>query len=69
MHRVFFQAGSYTFDPRTDRLVQLFPDQFWFESAMALGVAVVALSGGIILVSGRLAAGRPDERSGEGARP
>jgi integral membrane protein (TIGR01906 family) len=69
MHGVFFQAGSYTFDPRTDRLVQLFPDQFWFESSMALGVAVVALSGATILVGGRLAAASPDERSEEGARP
>jgi integral membrane protein (TIGR01906 family) len=68
MHRLFFQAGSYSFDSRTDRLVQLFPDQFWFESAMALGAVIVALSGGSILVSGRLAAGSPDERSGEGAR-
>lgn len=69
MHRLFFETGSYSFDPRTDRLVQLFPDQFWFDSAMALGVAVVALSGGIILVSGRLAAASLDQPSAEAARP
>jgi integral membrane protein (TIGR01906 family) len=42
-HRLFFSAGSYTFDPRTDRLVQLFPEQFWSETAIAVGaVAIVA---------------------------
>ena len=42
-HRLFFSAGSYSFDPRTDRLVQLFPEQFWSETAIAVGaVAIVA---------------------------
>jgi integral membrane protein (TIGR01906 family) len=43
-HRLFFSAGSYTFDPRTDRLVQLFPEQFWSEIAIAVGVVVLAAS-------------------------
>lgn len=44
-HRLFFSAGSYTFDPRTDHLVQLFPQQFWSDTAMAVGAVsfVVAL--------------------------
>lgn len=42
-HRLFFAGGSYTFDPRTDRLVQLFPDQFWFESSLALGALILLL--------------------------
>lgn len=42
-HRLFFPGGSYTFDPRTDRLVQLFPEQFWFESALALGALILLL--------------------------
>jgi integral membrane protein (TIGR01906 family) len=42
-HRLLFSGGSYTFDPRTDRLVQLFPFQFWQETAIAVGiVAIVA---------------------------
>ncbi|MBI2776677.1 MAG: TIGR01906 family membrane protein [Chloroflexi bacterium] len=41
-HRLFFSAGSYTFDPRTDRLVQLFPEQFWSETAIAVGIVAVA---------------------------
>lgn len=40
-HRLFFSAGSYSFDPRTDRLVQLFPEQFWSETAIAVGVVAV----------------------------
>ena len=40
-HRLFFSAGSYTFDPATDRLVQLFPYQFWSETAIAVGVVVL----------------------------
>ena len=41
-HRLFFSAGSYTFDPRTDRLVQLFPFQFWSETAIAVGAVALA---------------------------
>jgi uncharacterized protein DUF1461 len=41
-HRLFFSAGSYSFDPRTDRLVQLFPEQFWSETAIAVGVVAIS---------------------------
>lgn len=43
-HRLFFSSGSYTFDPATDRLVQLFPMQFWSEIAMAVGAVVLTVS-------------------------
>lgn len=43
-HRLFFSSGSYTFDPATDRLVQLFPMQFWSEIAFAVGAVVVTVS-------------------------
>ena len=36
-HRIFFAGGTYLFDPRTERLVQLFPDQFWSETSIVLG--------------------------------
>jgi integral membrane protein (TIGR01906 family) len=42
-HRLFFAGGSYTFDARTDRLVQLFPDQFWFETSLVLGALMLLL--------------------------
>jgi integral membrane protein (TIGR01906 family) len=42
-HRLFFSAGSYTFDARTDKLVQLFPEAFWSETATFVGI-VAALA-------------------------
>lgn len=42
-HRLFFAGGTYTFDPRTDRLVQLFPEKFWLETSMAVGVVILIL--------------------------
>ena len=52
-HRLFFAEGSYTFDPATDRLVQLFPDRFWFETTMLLGVVLVVVSIVVAWVAGR----------------
>jgi integral membrane protein (TIGR01906 family) len=43
-HRVFFAGGNYTFDPATDRLVQLFPYQFWVETSFAVGAVVLVLA-------------------------
>ena len=40
-HTLFFPAGSFTFDPRTDRLVQLFPFTFWSETTIVLGAVIV----------------------------
>jgi integral membrane protein (TIGR01906 family) len=54
-HRIFFPAGSYLFDPTTDRLVQLFPFQFWEETAMVVGVAIVAIALGVAFFAGRRA--------------
>ena len=44
-HELFFPGGSYEFDPLTDRLVQLFPIQFWEETSLALGVVILVLAG------------------------
>jgi uncharacterized membrane protein len=41
---LFFAGGSYTFDPRTERLVQLFPFTFWQETAIAVGVVSAVLA-------------------------
>lgn len=43
-HQVFFPGGNWMFDPRTDRLVQLFPQSFWVESTVAVGVAIIGLA-------------------------
>jgi integral membrane protein (TIGR01906 family) len=44
-HSLFFASGTYTFDPTTERLVQLFPSQFWEETSLAVGVVILAISG------------------------
>jgi integral membrane protein (TIGR01906 family) len=43
-HRLFFAGGTYTFDPSTERLVQLFPFRFWQETSIALGVVAVIVA-------------------------
>ena len=50
-HRVFFAAGSYTFDPRTDRLVQLFPETFWTETSIVLALVLLAMAAATALVA------------------
>lgn len=42
-HRAFFAAGTYGFDPRTDRLVQIFPEQFWFDTGLTVGAVILIL--------------------------
>lgn len=54
-HRLFFAGGTYTFDPRTDRLVQLFPDQLWFETTIAVGAVMVTLALVVAWLAGRRA--------------
>jgi integral membrane protein (TIGR01906 family) len=43
-HELFFPPGSWTFDSASEKLVQLFPEQFWVETTIAVGVVVIALS-------------------------
>jgi integral membrane protein (TIGR01906 family) len=43
-HRLFFAPGTYDFDPRTSRLVQLFPERFWSETAIAVGVVAILVA-------------------------
>lgn len=62
-HALFFPPGTYTFDPARDRLVQLFPEAFWFDTALALGGLLLA--GGLALravARRRLAAAREGDR-------
>ena len=53
-HEMFFPPGTYMFDPRTDRLVQLFPDQFWSETSVAMALAVLLLAFLVVLEARRL---------------
>jgi integral membrane protein (TIGR01906 family) len=41
-HRLLFPGGNFSFDPTTQRLVQLYPFAFWQLSAAALGVLLIA---------------------------
>ena len=52
-HGLFFSAGSWTFDPRTDRLVQLFPERFWVETTIGVGAIGFALALGVARLAGR----------------
>lgn len=56
-HRLFFAGGSYTFDPSSERLVQLFPFQFWQETAVAVGGVCIAVAVAVAAVASRRAAG------------
>ena len=42
-HQLFFPGGNWSFDPATQRLVQLYPFAFWQVTAAAFGVLVAAL--------------------------
>lgn len=55
-HQLFFAGGSYTFDPGTERLVQLFPFQFWQETSVAVGI-VAAVAAVLVAVIAHRRAG------------
>jgi integral membrane protein (TIGR01906 family) len=50
-HSIFFAGGSYTFDPATERLIQLFPFQFWQETAIVVGAVCIVLAGVVAAVA------------------
>ena len=52
-HRLFFAGGTYTFDPATERLVQLFPFVFWQETAIVLGAIAILVAIGVVVVAQR----------------
>jgi integral membrane protein (TIGR01906 family) len=54
-HELFFPAGSFLFDPLTDRLVQLFPESFWVETTIGVGVVIILLAVGLAWLGGRRA--------------
>lgn len=71
-HRLFFAGGSYTFDPSTERLVQLFPFRFWQETAIAVGAVCIVIAAAAAVIAGRQAAADrtvPATATLEGSRP
>ena len=53
-HELFFPAGSFDFDA-SSKLIQLFPDQFWFETSLLLGVVILGLCALFAFLSRRTA--------------
>jgi len=71
-HEIFFPGGNYLFDTRTDKLVQLFPEQFWVESTIGVGIVIIGLSLLMRWFAGRRAArlaSRAGVASSLGTRP
>jgi len=57
-HEIFFPGGNFSFDPTTERLVQLYPFAFWQYTSAALGLLLVAGGTFTWFVGRRLAARR-----------
>jgi len=58
-HDLLFASGSWSFDPATDRLVQLFPYDFWTETSVAVAfVGLVLTTATWALARRRTARGR-----------
>ena len=45
-HQVFFLPGTWVFNS-TDTLIRLFPEKFWFDTALTL--AGLSLAGGLLM--------------------
>ena len=56
-HLVAFPQGDFAFDPHTQRLVQLFPERFWSDTAVAMGLLLLAMSGATAALAERHARG------------
>jgi len=57
-HEIFFPGGNFSFDPTTERLVQLYPFAFWQYTSAALGVLLIAGGSLTWFVGRRLANGK-----------
>ena len=53
-HEVFFPQGNFMFGPDSN-LLRLFPEGFWFESALVAGLLIVLSCAAVTLVGWRLA--------------
>ena len=57
-HDLLFPAGNLEFDPATDRLVQLFPYDFWTETSVAIAVVGLLFTVATWALARRMARGR-----------
>jgi integral membrane protein (TIGR01906 family) len=51
-HELFFPPGSFDF-AASSKLIQLFPDQFWFETSLLLVSVILVLCGLLATLAGR----------------
>ena len=68
-HEIFFPPGSFLFDPLTDKLVQLFPFDFWQETAIVVGVVIFFAAVVVAVVAGRRAARQTNVAFAAGLAP
>jgi integral membrane protein (TIGR01906 family) len=69
-HGLAFSNDLWQLDPDTDHLIQMYPETFWFEATMGIGLAVMAQATLIALVSlGFLLISRERSREKEVVRP
>jgi len=54
-HLIFFPQGNFAFDPRTQKLTALFPEQLFSETAVALALAGLAIALAVTLLARRAA--------------
>lgn len=40
-HEVAFTNDFWSLDPRTDHLIQMYPEEFWFEATALIGIGVI----------------------------
>ena len=66
-HPIFFAGGSYTFDPATERLVQLFPFQFWQETAIVVGAVCIVVAAIVAVVADERARASRDDAAEDAA--
>lgn len=63
-HLVLFPQGNFSFDPQVARLTQLFPEQFWTETAIVLALVTLLASAAVALVAYRRASELDGRRPG-----
>ncbi|MBL8134953.1 MAG: TIGR01906 family membrane protein [Anaerolineae bacterium] len=53
-HTLFFADGTWYF-PTSDTLIRLFPEQFWFDAAIAVGTLTLLGAGALVFLARQLA--------------
>lgn len=57
-HQIFFASGTWVFYT-SDTLIRLFPEQFWFDAAITIGVLAALISIGVLAITSRVRVTRP----------